>query len=127
MTENGQVNKQPDLGAMRKDLFAVSISDVETSRTIREVYSEYRVLLEPHGSVGWAGLTKYLDECGDFSPCISLETADPAKFPDEIVKLTSVNPPLPKAMAELDNLEEHFKSMKGDYTSLKSYLIQAMG
>ncbi len=126
MTENGHVNKQPDLSAMRKDLFAISISDVETRRTIREVYNEYRILLEPHGSVGWAGLMKYLDECGDFSPCISLETADPAKFPDEIVKLTGVNPLLPKAMADLDHLEEHFKMMKGDYTSLKGYLIQGM-
>ena len=126
MTENGQVNKQPDLNAMRKDLFAVSISDIETRRTIREVYSEYRILLEPHGAVGWAGLMEYLGECGDFSPCISLETADPAKFPDEIVKLTNVNPPLPKAMAKLDHLEENFKMMKGDYTSLKSYLIQGM-
>lgn len=126
MTESGQVNKQPDLSEMRNDLFAISISDAETRRTIREVYSEYRILLEPHGAVGWAGLMKYLDDCGDFRPCISLETADPAKFPDEIIKLAGINPPLPKAMAKLDHLEEHFKSMLGDYSSLKSYLIQNM-
>ncbi|MFB3764669.1 MAG: threonine synthase [Methanotrichaceae archaeon] len=126
MNESGYVSKQPDLNAMREDLYAVSISDAETRRTIREVYNEYRVLLEPHGSVGWAGLMKYLDECGDWSPCISLETADPAKFPDEIIKLTNVNPPLPKAMAKLDNLDEHFKKMRGNYTSLKSYLLQGM-
>jgi len=126
MTENGHVTKQPDLSAMRKELFAVSISDIETRRTIREVYNEYRILLEPHGAVGWAGLMKYLEEYGDFSPCISLETADPAKFPAEIIKLTNVNPSLPKAMAKLDHLEEHFKRMKGDYSSLKGYLIQDM-
>lgn len=126
MTENGLVSIQPDLSAMRKDLFAVSISDSETRRTIREVYDEYRILLEPHGAVGWAGLMKYLDEFGDFSPCVSLETADPAKFPDEIAKLAGINPPLPKAMAELDHLEERFKRMKGDYASLKSYLVQNM-
>ena len=65
---------------------------------------------------------KYLEECGDWSPCVSLETADPAKFPDEIIKATGVNPPLPLAMAKLDEQEEHFQRMKGDYPSLKGYL-----
>jgi threonine synthase len=91
MDETGRVNKQPDLQAMRRDLYAVSIADEETRSTIRDAYRQYRVLLEPHGAVGFAGLMKYLKECGDWSPCISLETADPAKFPDEIIKATGVN------------------------------------
>ncbi len=122
MDETGLVNRQPDLQCMRKDLFAVSISDEETRRTIKETYEKYRALLEPHGAVGWAGLMRYLKECGDWSPCISLETADPAKFPEEIVRATGINPPLPAAMASLDELEEHFQKMNGDYASLKNYL-----
>jgi threonine synthase len=122
MDETGRVNKQPDLQAMRRELYAVSVTDEETRNTIRSAYGQHKVLLEPHGAVGWAGLMKYLVECGDWSPCVSLETADPAKFPDEIVRLTGVNPPLPQAMAELDELEEHFQRMKGDYPSLKGYL-----
>jgi threonine synthase len=122
MDEMGQVSKQPDLIAMRKDLYAVSITDEETRKAIKEAYSRYEVLLEPHGAVGWAGLMKYLKECGDWSPCVSLETADPAKFPEEIVRLTGINPPLPQAMARLDELEEHFEKMNGNYASLKKYL-----
>jgi threonine synthase len=122
MDETGRVNKQPDLKAMRRELYAVSIADEETRSTIRDAYRQYRVLLEPHGAVGFAGLMKYLKECGDWSPCVSLETADPAKFPDEIIKATGVNPSLPAAMAKLDDQEEHFQRMNGDYTSLKGYL-----
>ena len=122
MDEMGLVSKQPDLKAMRKDLYAVYITDEETREAIKEAYSRYEVLLEPHGAVGWAGLMKYLKECGDWSPCISLETADPAKFPEEIVRLTGINPPLPQAMARLDELEEHFEKMNGNYASLKNYL-----
>jgi len=122
MNEMGLVSRQPDLIAMRKDLYAVSITDEETRKAIKEAYSRYEVLLEPHGAVGWAGLMKYLKECGDWSPCVSLETADPAKFPEEIVRLTGINPPLPQAMARLDELEEHFEKMKGNYASLKNYL-----
>ncbi len=122
MDEMGLVSKQPDLTAMRKDLYAVSITDEETRKAIKEAYNRYEVLLEPHGAVGWAGLMKYLKECGDWSPCVSLETADPAKFPEEIVRLTGINPPLPQAMARLDELEEHFEKMNGNYASLKNYL-----
>ncbi len=122
MDETGHVSRQPDLQAMRRDLYAVSISDEETRSTIRDAYRQHKVLLEPHGAVGFAGLMKYLKDCGNWSPCVSLETADPAKFPDEIVRLTGVNPPLPQAMAKLDELEEHFQRMKGDYSSLKGYL-----
>ncbi len=122
MDETGRVNKLPDLEAMRRELYAVSISDEETRSTIREAYNRYDVLLEPHGAVGFAGLMRYLNECGDWSPCVSLETADPAKFPDEIIRATGVNPPLPAAMAKLDDLEEHFQRMSGDYLSLKAYL-----
>ena len=122
MDETGRVSRQPDLVAMHKDLYAVSITDDQTRQTIKDAYSQYKVLLEPHGAVGWAGLVKYLQECGDWSPCVSLETADPAKFPEEIVRLTGVNPALPQVMARLDELEEHFEKMDGSYASLKNYL-----
>jgi len=122
MDETGRVSRKPDMAAMRNDIYAVSITDEETRQTIKEAYSRHRALLEPHGAVAWAGLMKYLEECGDFSPCVSLETADPAKFPDEIVRATGINPPLPAAMARLDELEESFEMMDGQYASLKEYL-----
>jgi threonine synthase len=122
MDETGHVNKQPDMQSLREDLFAVSISDEETRMTIKEAYSQYKVLLEPHGAVGWAGLSRYLKGVEDWSPCVSLETADPAKFPEEIVRLTGVNPPLPQAMVRLDQLEEHFEKINMSYASLKDYL-----
>ncbi len=122
MDETGHVSRQPDMEQLRRELYAVSVTDSETRQTIKEAYQKYGVLLEPHGAVGFAGLMKYLAECGDWSPCISLETADPAKFPDEIVRLVGVNPPLPAAMASLDEQEEDFESIPGKYASLQDYL-----
>jgi threonine synthase len=122
MDETGRVNKQPDMQAIQRDLYAVCITDEETRQTIKDAYLQHKVLLEPHGAVGWAGLVKYLATCEDWSPCVSLETADPAKFPEEIVRLTGINPPLPGAMARLDEQEEHFWNLDGDYTSLKQKL-----
>ncbi len=122
MDETGRVGLRPDMAAMRKDIYAVSITDEETRQAIKEAYSCHNVLLEPHGAVAWAGLMKYLEVCGEWSPCVSLETADPAKFPEEIVRATGINPPLPAAMARLDELQESFETMDGQYASLKEYL-----
>ena len=124
MDESGQVIRQPELSAMREEIYAVSISDEETRQTIKDAYTRHMVLLEPHGAVGWAGLQRYLKEFGDWSPAVSLETADPAKFPDEIVRLTGINPPLPPAMASLDEKEENYLRMAGGYASLKEYLME---
>jgi threonine synthase len=122
MDERGLVSRRPDIAAMNKELYAVSISDEETRQTIKEAYIRHHILLEPHGAVAWAGLMKYLKECGDKSPCVCLETADPAKFPEEIVRATGINPPLPAAMARLDELEENYEKIDGQYASLKDYL-----
>jgi len=122
MDERGGVRKMPDLQAMHRDLYAVSVTDEETRRTIKEAYIRYGVLLEPHGAVAWAGLLRYLEACGDAGPCVSLETADPAKFPDEVVRATGINPPLPPAMARLDELDEVYERIDGRYDSLKGYL-----
>jgi threonine synthase len=124
MDENGRVEKLPDINSMREDLYAISITDEETRRTIKQSYDRYRIMLEPHGAVGWAGLMRYLDTFGDWSPCVCLETADPAKFPNEIINLTGVNPPLPKTMAKLYDLDEHIFDIGRNYESLKSFLRQ---
>lgn len=124
MDESGRVIRHPELSAMREEIYAVSISDEETRQTIKDAYTRHMVLLEPHGAVGWAGLQRYLREFGDWNPAVSLETADPAKFPDEIVRLTGINPPLPPAMASLDEKEENYLRMAGGYASLKEYLME---
>jgi len=122
MDEKGVVHKMPDLEAMREDVFAVTITDQDTRKTISEAYNRYDTLLEPHGAVGWAGLQRYLKEVEDWKPAVSLETADPAKFPEEVVRAVGMEPPLPKSLAELDEMEEHFDKVEGDYESFKKGL-----
>jgi threonine synthase len=122
MDELGCIKRQPDMNAMRKDIFGVSISDEETRKTIREFYGKYKIILEPHGAVGWSGLMSYLSAEGDEKLCISLETADPAKFPSEIVKAIGINPPVPAAISGLDKMTEKFETMDKDYAKLKEYI-----
>jgi threonine synthase len=118
----GAVHRYPDIHEMRRHIFSVSISDVETKKTIKRVYDTYRVLLEPHGAVGWRGLEIYLEQFGDFPLCVSLETAHPAKFPDEIKELLNITPDLPQSMKDIDQRSGEPFELSGSYKEFHSYL-----
>ena len=118
----GFVHRAPDIEQMKKHIYSVSISDRETKKTIKRIYDQYRVLLEPHGAVGWRGLEVYLELFGDVPLCISLETAHPAKFPDEIRELLGINPELPKSMKDIDERSGHPVFLSADYGELRTYL-----
>ena len=107
---------------MKKHIYSVSISDRETKKTIKKIHDQYKVLLEPHGAVGWRGLEVYLELFGDAPLCISLETAHPAKFPEEIRELLGINPELPKSMKDIDERSGHPVFLPADYGELKAYL-----
>ncbi len=119
---NGVVNIVPDLEEIRKNIFSVSISDRETKKTIKRVYEDYRILLEPHGAVGWRGMEVYLEMYGEKSLCVSVETAHPAKFPEEIRELLDITPELPESMKDVDKRRGKPKRLSADYKDFKEYL-----
>ena len=123
MDEGGNVIKEPNVENLRNNLWGISIDDEETKATIKKIYSEYNILLEPHGSVGWSGLEKYLQEKGDNKLTVTLETAHPAKFPREIRTLLNIDPELPESLKNMDEKEERFVKMETKYDEFKKYLI----
>ncbi len=124
MDEHGAISSAPDLDRIREDMYAVSITDAETEAMISSAYKEHRLLLEPHGSVGWAGLQRYLLEEGDDIDqlCISLETAHPAKFPEKIREILSFDPELPPSLQGLEEKDESYEHLPTDYSAFKDFL-----
>jgi threonine synthase len=118
----GKVHRNPDLEEMRQYIFSVSITDEQTRQTIKSVYDRYHVVLEQHGAVGWAGLEAYLDTVPDKKLAICLETAHPAKFPEEIQKLLGLTLPLPEGMKDIDLREGSAVSISNNYDDFKNYL-----
>ncbi len=125
MDETGKIHQLPDLAAMRRDLFSSSISDQRTRDTIREVWNKYQLLLEAHGAVAWAGFEDWQKhEPLNGLPAVILETANPAKFPEEIEQTIGFAPDVPEAMTATNKLPEDFDRMGADYATFKDYLIQ---
>ena len=128
MDEKGVISRQADLEKMRKEIFSVSITDEITRKTILDTWENHNVLLEPHGAVGWAGLQAFLKEEGrnvdSDQLFISLETAHPAKFPEEINRLLGFDPELPPSLQGIEDKKEHYEEMQNEYAAFKEYLIE---
>ena len=125
MDETGKIHRQPDLAAMRRDLFSTSVSDDRTRAALKNFWDQYQLLLEPHGAVAWQGFLDWLavEPPGD-APAAIIETANPAKFPEEIHKMVTWSPDIPPKMEEALKLPEDFDRMDADYGKFKAYLIQ---
>lgn len=128
MDETGTILKNPDLIKMREDLFAVSVTDEETGKTIEDAYKKYNLLLEPHGAIAWRGIREYSilnrDSITGKPLFISLETAHPSKFPDEMYKILDFKPQLSVSLESLENKPEHFFTMENSYGALKDFILK---
>lgn len=127
MDEQGKVTKEPDFAAMRRDIYSTSVDDAGTRQAIKDAWAKYKTMLEPHGAVGWAGLERYLSSLApsvsrSLPLAISIETAHPAKFPEEIQRLLGVDPPLPPSLAGLDAKPEHYDQGPNDYGWFSDFL-----
>jgi threonine synthase len=125
MDETGKIHKQPHLAALRRDIFSSSISDARTVAGVREFWDQFQLLLEPHGAVAWQGFQDWLktEPLGN-SPAVIVETANPAKFPEEVERVVGWPPDVPTNMTASLQLPEDFDRMGADYETFKEYLRQ---
>jgi len=128
MDEQGRIIKEPDMKHLRNDIFAVSVSEDETLAAIDQCYRQHKLLLEPHGAVAWVGLKKFLDQDRGINSqdqlLVSLETAHPSKFLQEIKQILKFIPETPPSLSRIDEISEEFVSMESDYEAFKNYLLK---
>ena len=125
--EKGVINRVPNMEELRNDIISYSISDEATKDTIVNFYNEYKKIIEPHGAVGWAALQLYRDSYpkNNDIKSITFETADPSKFPEEIIKLINIVPEMPNSLKLIQDKHE-FPNPKeiSNYMDFKKYLLE---
>jgi threonine synthase len=74
--------------------------------------------------VGWAGLQRFLGERdAPADPlAVSLETAHPAKFPEEIQALLGIDPAPPPSLAGLESKAEQYGRLTTEYGPFRDAL-----
>jgi len=116
---------------MLDDMWPAEISDIEHYFAMRACHREHGMILDPHGAAAWCAADKYFtnhENCHSSTPVIVYETADPAKFPDEVRKALGFTAPVPERMAKQESLPERIyriESEPGDSCMSPEQLAEA--
>ena len=86
---------------------------------MREVYREYREIIDPHTADGVFVAYQYLD---DGVPMVVLETAQPAKFEDTIKEALSIIAPRPDATRDIESLPQRVFNLPNNVDAIKQFI-----
>jgi threonine synthase len=94
-------------------------TEVETSDTIKTIFTRSAQLLCPHTAIG----VKVADDLRNNTvPMVTLATAHPAKFPAAVKNASEVNPRLPNRMSDLFDRPERISKVDNDVVQLKNLI-----
>lgn len=110
---------------MRSDIAGYSISDAETTDTLRRVYNDTDYLLDPHGAVGYLATERWQAENDPQHNTLGivLETAHPAKFLEDVEAIIGKSIEVPERLAALRNEQKIATAMEPNYTDFKAWLL----
>ncbi|QDU32924.1 Threonine synthase [Poriferisphaera corsica] len=106
---------------------AQRVDEEQTLKTIEKVYQQSEKLIDPHTAVGVEAAWREQDAATDKStPMVTLSTAHPAKFPDNVEKATGTRPPLPQHMLDLYDREERFTVLPNDLETVTTHIRKTL-
>lgn len=111
---------------MSCDIFGVSFTDSQTESAMREVFSKHRYLLDPHGAVAYLGLQSFLSKHPGKINGIFLETAHPAKFAEDVEKITDQRVSIPDRLQEVLSKEKQSIILSTEYDDLRDLLLKSI-
>jgi len=89
--------------------------------TIRNVYRQYAVVIDPHTA---DGLKAGLEHCEAGVPLVCLETALPAKFEETIREALGLDPERPAGYQNIESLPQRFDTLPPQVAQLKAYIAE---
>jgi threonine synthase len=108
---------------LKNKLSSYSITDAETTATIKAVYEKDNYVLDPHGAVGYLSLQRYLQNHAEQKGML-LETAHPVKFPDAVESCIGKSIEIPPAVQSIMGKKKQSILINASYRDLKDYLLK---
>ncbi|MFT4152180.1 threonine synthase [Parafilimonas sp.] len=117
--------------SLKSMLSSVSIDDITTEETIKNVFEKCNYILDPHGAVAYYALdeyTKWDNNAFDDSnvpppPGIFLETAHPVKFPDVVEAVINKKIEVPDSVEYLLSREKQSLEMQPSFDMFKEWMM----
>ena len=110
---------EAQLRQLRNDFDSASADDEQTCRVIREVLAESGYLLDPHTATAVHAVRH---AAPDATPCITLATAHPAKFPEAAERAGLKPPALPSHLADLERRQERCTVVANDLRRVQAHI-----
>ena len=99
-------------------------TDHDTLATIRSIYEDFDMLIDPHTAVGVKVAREFAEEG---IPMLTMATAHPAKFPDAVERATGVRPGLPEHLSNLFDLPEFTTQLPNDLATVEAFVAAQNG
>jgi threonine synthase len=111
-----------DYSRINSNIAGMSFDDEETKKQIKNTWTDYKYILDPHGAVGLLALNNYTSHAEKNTFGIALETAHPAKFRETVESVLNVKLKLPERLLKCEKKEEFSIMAENDYPSIKRLL-----
>ena len=115
-----------NLEKMKSEIASYSFNDDETVSGTKEVYDKFGYVIDPHGSVGYLAMKKYLSLQRKTSyHAVVVETAHPAKFKDVVENTINREIEMPERLAECIKKKKHSIILDSKFATFKDFLLSA--
>ena len=107
------------LEKIKNNFVSESLNEKETYNSIKDFYSKYNIILDPHTAVGYGVLEKI--SCEGIN--VILGTAHPCKFPEAVYKAINLKPDLPKEFSHIVNEKEKYDVIENNIEKIKKAIL----
>ena len=115
-----------NIAQMKNIIHAYSFDDNETKIAIRQTYSQYNYILDPHGAVGYLAAKKDKSFVANNAHYIVLETAHPTKFSEESEQSVSSKIIIPPRLEEYLHKQKNSIKISKDYEDFKKAITRIL-
>lgn len=108
---------------MKNKINGYFFSDEETRYSMQYIQSKFNYIVDPHGAVGFSGLTKYLTSISSGTG-IFLGTAHPAKFFDIVKNTINIDVNIPERLVSFMKNEKQSVLLSNSFDEFKNCLLE---
>jgi threonine synthase len=107
------------LEKLRRDMLGFSVTDAQIAEAIKQMYSTYGYLLDPHSATAYLALREYLVLEKREHAGIFFATAHPSKCQQSLSSIVTAPIHIPERLASTFAKPQHYLTLSPSYQSLK--------
>ena len=113
------LNKE-ELNKIKSDFCSSTVSDELTKQTLKNVYEQYQLLIDPHTATAF----KAAELNSSDEEILILSTAHPCKFSETVHQATGIEPKIPENIKNILNKKESYITLDNNLGAIKNYILE---